>query len=242
MYIVGICFSTLYSREDLDSIVLHQKSSLFEAYNKAKNKGSIDSAILQYTNTLKQTVLDLHSLGYPVLSFYVDHHLSHKINSQEHISLVDTISRLLYISKNFAHSCLQNGTNTENTYLCGVAHLHNTYNKPYVQPPQPLQIYRIKVPLMFYIQLQFIEIVLEGVIRSTECYLYQYFKVWSATYFPFSPDAHNAVLSFVFCGTHTPFATILPGNVAVLKGIYYINNTYASCKIQYSATDILVRE
>ena len=242
LYIVGICVSALYSSEDLDSIVLRQKSALSNAYNRSKNGDSIDSAVAEYRNTLKQIVVDLYSLGYPVLSFYVDHHLSHIIRSQDHISLVDTVSRLRYISKNFAHSCLQNGTHRKNTYLCGVAHLPNADSKPWVLPSQPEQVYRIKVPPVFYIKLQFLEIVLGGVVRQNDCLLYQSFTVWSTTDFPFVPDPPNAVLSFVFCGSHTLFTTILPGNVAVLKGTYYISNTYASCKIKYTAIDIQVRD
>ena len=240
MYIVGISFSTSYSRKDLDSIVIRQKSSLSKAYNKAKVRGSLHSAILQYRKTLRQSIVDLHSLGYPVLSFYVDNHLSHRISSHNHMSLVDTVYKLLYISKNFAQSCLIYGTNIENTYLCGIVHLHKLYNKHMVQAIR--HVYVIHVPHMFYIQLQFLEIVLVGGLTQTECMLYQNFKVKFGTHFPFSRKVHNRDIAFVLCGTHPPFTTIVPGNVAVLMGFYNIQNRHASCKVKYSAADVLVSE
>ena len=100
-----------------------------------------------------------------------------------------------------------------------------------------LYVYTIKVPHMFYIQLQFLEIVLVGGLRQRECALYQNVKVWYSTVFPFSPFQHNRVLEFLFCGSHPPFTTILPGNAVYLEGIFNINNSYASCKLNYSAID-----
>ena len=103
-------------------------------------------------------------------------------------------------------------------------------------------VYRIHVPHMFYIQLQFLEIVLVGGLTQTECLHYQNFKVWFSTHFPFSQKSHNRDIAFVFCGTHTPFTAIVPGNVATLIGFQNIQNRHASCKVKYTAADVLVSE
>ena len=147
----------------------------------------------------------------------------------------------MYINSEFERTCSKNRISqqkADNKSLCGNVHLHN-FDRMH-STKSLLYVYNIKVPHMFYIQLQFLEIVLVGGLRQRECALYQNVKVLYYTIFPFSSSQHNRVLAFFFCGSHPPFTTILPGNAVYLEGIFNINNSFASCELKYSAVDQLV--
>ena len=197
----------------------------------------MDIAATRYKNTLRQSVIDLHSLGYPILSFYIDHHLSSRLCDQQHNTLVNTIYKLMYTTANFAHSCSLDTAQGRRVSLCGSVHLHNLQN---IQTEKFTKIdYRIQVPHMFYIDLQFIEIILLGGFKQYECEFYQYLKIRYFFAFPFSLKDFNGVMGFLICGTHQPFAMIVPCNTAFLRGVFSVNE-YASFKWKYSAMDIQV--
>ena len=225
----------------MDSVVLEQRASLAKAFYDTQQGVSMNSIVLQYQDNIRQTLVKLHSLGYPILSFYIDQYLTYKIAIHHHISVVDSVYILKYISGKFQNTCVQNTTSyekSENSYLCGNIHLTNVvtmHSAVYL-----IHHYTIKVPHMFYIRLQFLEIILVGGLRDHECGLYQFVKVWHSSFFPFLSEQHNRIFEFYFCGSHPPFTTVLHGNVVHLEGVFNIKNSYASCKLRYSAIDILV--
>ena len=195
------------------------------------------SIVSQYQKTLKQSIIDLHTLRYPIISFYVDHHIAHNIFHHQHISLENTIHTMMIIASELAHTCLRDVTqqNPMKKSLCGMVHLHNVQSKestsslPYT--------HRIQVPHMFYIELQFLEIILVGGWRLSECVYYQVLKVYQYTSLPFLLNPQNMTLAFIFCGSHPPFTAIVPANVVHLEGYFNIKNRYASCKVRYSTID-----
>ena len=194
-------------------------------------------AATRYKNTLRQSVIALHSLGYPVMSFYIDHHLSSRLSDQQHNTLVSTIYKLMYTTGRFAHSCLLDTAQGRRVSLCGSVHLHNLQS---IQTEKFTKIdYRMRVPHMFYIQLQFLEIIFLGGLREHECERYQHLKIKYYYIFPFSSKIFNVVLGFLICGTHQLFATVVPYNAAFLQGVFNVNK-YASFKLRYSALDIQV--
>ena len=238
----GYSISTVRLREEVDAIVLGQKVALSNTVINQKLGFKLAESTLQYQNKLKQYIVDLHSLGYPIISFYVDYPLSSKISNHPHTSLLNTMYKLAHISSKLEHSCLQYTTPHRKTRksVCGIAHIHNPYGMPSMPSVHRYKIL-IMVPHIFYVQLQFLEIALVGGLTPTECNEFQAFRVWHGTMFPFSPTPYKAsILDHLFCGTHHPFTTIVPGNIVIIEGNLMINNTYASIKLRYSVIDILV--
>ena len=239
-HISGIFISSLRLRDEVLSIVLRQNASLSKAFNETYYGISMESIVLQYRRTLKQFVIDLHLLKYPIISFYVDHHLAHNIANHQHISLANTVHTMMVIASEFTHTCLRYTTqrNPVKTSLCGMMHLYNLQS---LDSTSSLSyIHRIQVPHLFYVQLQFLEIILVGGWRLDECVHYQGFKVFHYTMFPFSSSPHNMTLAFLFCGSHPPFTALVPANGVQLEASFNIKNTYASCKVRYTALDKLV--
>ena len=197
----------------------------------------MDMTAKRYKNTVRQSVIALHTLGYPILSFYIDHHLFSRLSDQKHITLVNTIYKLMDTIGRSAHSCSQDTAQGHKVSLCGSVHLHNLQS---IQYQKFTKIYYImRVPHMFYIQLQFLEITFLGGLREHECKRYQHLKMKYYYTLPFSSKIFNVVLGFLICGTHQPFATVVPHNAAFLKGVFNVNK-YASFKLKHSAMDIQV--
>ena len=191
----------------------------------------------RYKNILRQSVIDLHSLGYPILSFYIDHHLSSRLSDQQHNTFVNTIYKLMYTTGRLAHSCLLDTAQGRRVSLCGSVHLHNLQS---IHSEKFTKIYyTMQVPHMFYIHLQFLEIILLGGLRQYECERYQYLKLKYFLTVPFSLKGFDATRGFIICGIHQPFTTIAPCNAAFLQGVFNVNQ-YASFKLRYSAMDIQV--
>ena len=237
--IIGIYISSLHSREEVFSILQRQKASLSKAFNDTHHGRSMAAIVLQYQKTLKQSIVDLHSLGYPIISFYVDHHLVHNISNLQHVSLANTFHTMKIIASEFAQTCLVYVSQRKMVKtLCGMVHLHNLHNMQLTNSVRYKQT--IQVPHMFYIQVQFLEIILVGGSRITDCVLNQFSQVEHVTIFPFSANVQNWTVNFVFCGSHPPFTTIVSANALLLEAYFNIENTYASCKLRYSAIDILV--
>ena len=133
--------------------MLTLKEALSTAYSNSRQSTSVDIAATRYENTLKQSVIALHSLSYPILSMYIDHHLSSRLSDQHHNTLVNTIYKLMYTTGRFAHSCSLDTAQGRRVSLCGSVHLHNLQN---IQTEKFTKIdYRMRVPHMFYIHLQF---------------------------------------------------------------------------------------
>ena len=229
--------TSLHARAEVLSIVLRMNSSLSKAFNDTQQGRSMNSIVLQYQKTLKQSIIDLHSVSYPIISFYVDHHLAHNISQHQHISLADTIHTMMIIASEFEHTCSRDVTqpNPMKKSLCGMVHLYNvqdiesTSSLPYT--------HTIQVPHMFYIRLQFLEIILVGGWRLSECVSYQLLKVYHYTAFPFLLNPPNMTLAFVFCGSHPPFTATVSANGVHLEAYLKIQNRYSSCKLRYSAID-----
>ena len=238
-YIVGTYISPLPLREDVFSIVLRQNSSLYKAFNETQQVNrSLDSIVSEYRKTLRQFIVDLHLLGYPIISFYVDHHLVHNIAYQHHITLANTLQTMMVISSEFAHTCYVADQNPVKISLCGMIH---AYNLPSMHSKLPMPyVHEIRIPHMFYVQLQFLEIILVGGWRLSECNSYQVIKVWHFMIFPFSSIPQKKNLAFIFCGSHPPFTAVVPANCIHLEAFFNIQNTVASCKLRYSAIDKLV--
>ena len=237
--IVGIFISSLPSRLDVLSIVVRQNSSLYKAFNETQQVNrSRDSIVSQYVKTLRQFLVDLHVLGYPIISFYVDHHLAHNIASHHHVTLANTVQTMMVISSEFAHTCYVADQNPIKTSLCGVIHTHNL---PSMHSKLSIPfIHQIRIPHMFYLQLEFLEIILVGGWKLSECNSYQVIKVWHFMIFPFLSNPEKEILAFIFCGSHPPFTAVVPGNGVHLEAYFNIQNTVASCKLRYSAIDKLV--
>ena len=243
--LVGIRISTFRLHEESDAIALEQNAALSDAFKKQEQGFTLDQIVLQYQKSLRKSIVDLHSLGYPVISFYIDHPLSSKISNQEHTSLVDTMHSLAFISSRLKQSCLQykNITSAQPSgkSVCGSVHMHNLPNMYSMQSVEHAYTIIIMVPHMFYIQVQFLEIILIGGFMPDECVGFQSFTIWRNTILPFTPYSYKKLIwEHVFCGTHHPFTTIFPGNLVMIAGNLQIDNNYASIKLRYSVIDILV--
>ena len=221
----------------MDVIVVILKESLSEAYRDSRRGASIDRTVLLYKNTLRQSVVDLHSLGYPILSFYVDHHLSSTLSNHQHNTLVSTIHKLQYTTGRFAHSCTLDTVHQQNVSLCGYVHLHNLQNINTDKFTKHL--YTMQVPHMFYIHLHMLEIILLGGLSPLECRVYQYLTMWYWLTLPFSLNKFSIATGFLICGTRQPFATVVPSNTASVQSRVNVK-AYASFKLRYSAMDLKV--
>ena len=93
---------------------------------------------------------------------------------------------------------------------------------------------------MFYIQIQFLEIILIGELLPEKCFDFQSITMWRNTIFPFGYSYKNYIWELRFCGTHHPFTTIFPGNFVQIMGNLQIDNSYASIELRYSMIDMMV--
>ena len=224
-----------------DCIVQTQKDALSAAYRAMEEREPMDSIVAQYQVAIKQTIVDLHALGYPVMSFYVDDILAKMIYTTRFTSIEGNIFSLLFLIAKLSIACDHyHGMSETNNSLCGAVHMHNL-NILGSSTTEGYHYYKIHVPHFFYIRVQFLEIVLFGGLTQHACHYYQSFKLWHVTQYPFSTETKaNLQLLHLFCGIHTPFSTIVPSNHVILDGELRIRNTYSSCKIKYTITDIKV--
>ena len=243
---VGIFISTGRLREEVNVLAFKQKLAFYNVITQLRKGASLNQTILQYQTSLRQISVDLHSLGYPMISFYVDNALSNKISNHQHTSLVDTMHKLAYISNRLKHSCLQYTPVHElprrpRISACGSVHMHNLHDMHSMQGrSQYFYTISIMVPHMFYIQIQFLEIILVGGFLPDECYGFQSFTMWRNTIFPFGSLYARNIWEHRFCGTHHPFKTIFPSNLVVIKGHLRIDNSYASIDLRYSMIEMMV--
>ena len=238
MCCVGIYISAIdLQRKEVISIVLRLKASLSEAYRDSRHGTSTDRTMSRYYNTLTQSVIGLQSLGYPIISFYVDHHLSLRLFNQQHNTLVNTFYKLMYTTGRLSHSCSQDTAHGRRKSLCGSVHLHNQQS---IQSEKfTMHVYIMQVPHMFYIQIQCLEVILLGGLRHYECERYQFIKVKYFFVLPFSFKQSHFLPGILVCGTRPPFAIVVPRNGAQVESKFNVNK-YASFKLRYSAMDIQV--
>ena len=213
------------------------KESLSEAYRDSRRGASIDRTALLYKNTLRQSISDLHNLGYSILSFYVDYHLSSRLSNHQHNTLVNTIHKLQYTTGRFTHSCSLDTAHKQNVSLCGSVHLHNLQNINTLKFTK--HVYTMQVPHMFYIHLHMLEVILLGGLSPLECKVYQYLTMCYWLTLPFSLNQFSMATRFLICGTRQPFSTVVPGNTASVHSRVNVN-AYASFKLRYSAMDLQV--
>ena len=221
----------------MDPIVFRLKDSLSEAYRDSRRGSSIDRTVLLYKNSIRQSISDLHNLGYPILNFYLDHHLSSSLSNHQHNTLVNTIHKLQNNTGRFVHSCTLDATKRRNVSLCGYVHLHNLQNINTLKFTK--HVYTMQVPHMFYIHLHMLEVILLGGLSPLECKVYQYLTMWYWLTVPFSLNRLNIAEGFLICGTRQPFSTVVPGNTAIVQSRVNVN-AYASFKLRYSAMDLQV--
>ena len=198
---VGICISTSRLYEDVDAIALGQREALSNAFRKHEQGDTLDDIISQYHTSLRQFFVVLHSLGYPVISFYIDHPLSTKVSNHPHTSLMGTMHSLTFISRRLKQSCLQNRS-SNNASICGSAHMHNLRNLHSMQSVEHRYTLIIKVPHMFYVNAQFLEIILVGGFMPNECLGFQSFTVWRNTIFPFTTTTYRKYVWNIYFAAH----------------------------------------
>ena len=186
-----------------DFIVQIQKDALSAAYRAMEERVLMDSIVAQYQASIKQTIVDLHALGYPVMSFYIDDVLAKMISKTRFTSIKGNIFSLLFLIAKLPIACGQyHDMNETNNSLCGGLHMHNL-NILGLSTTEGYHYYKIYVPHFFYIRVQFLEIVLFGGLTKHACYYYQSFKLWHVTQYPFSTDTKdNLQLLHLFCGIH----------------------------------------
>ena len=224
-----------------DDIAQIQKDALSAAYRAFEEHVPMHSIAAQYQGSIRQSIVDLHALGYPIISFYLDDVLTKIIPKTQFTSMEGNIFALFVLIINLPISCVQyHDLSKANNSLCGALHMHNL-NILSSSTTVRSHSYIIHVPHFFYISVHFFEIVLFGGLTKRACYRYQSFQLWHVTKYPFSTDTKaNMHLLHLFCGIHTPFSTIVPSNHIILVGVLRIRNTYSSCKMKYTATDIKV--
>ena len=188
----------------------------------------------------KQSVRDLHTSGYPVLAFYVDHMIAMKISKFTFKSLEGMWWALISLVVKLSNDCRSYAikTNHHNT-LCGAIHLHNLNDLGSTRATWTT--YTIHVPHFFYIHAQLLEIILVGGLAENACFQYQSFRLWYMMIYPFSSnETVDWDKLYVFCGTHLPFTSIIPGNYVILEAVMKIQNTYASINMRYTVVDLMV--
>ena len=224
-----------------DDIVQIQKDSLSAAFRALEERVPMHSIAAQYQASIRQSIVDLHALGFPIISFYLDDVLTKMISKTQFTSMEGNILSLFFLIVKLPLACVQyHDLSKANNSLCGALHLHNL-NILSSSTTVRSHSYIIHVPHFFYINVHFLEIVLFGGLTKSACYRYQSFKLWHVTKYPFSTDTKvNMQLLYLFCGIHTPFSTIVPSNHIILVGVLRIRNTYSSCKMKYTVTDIKV--
>ena len=206
-----------------------------------KEREPMHSIAAQYKASIRQSIVDLHALGYPIISLYLDDVLAKIISKTQFTSMEGNIFSLFFLIAKLPISCVQyHDLSKANNSLCGALHMHNL-NILSASTIVRSHSYIIHVPHFFYIRVQFLEIVLFGGLTQPACHRYQSVRLWHVTKYPFSTDTKaNVNLLHLFCGIHTPFSTIVPGNHIILEGVLRMRNTYSSLKIKYTVADIKV--
>ena len=225
-----------------DVIVQMQKDALSAAYRaREENVLPMHSIVAQYKASIRQSIVDLHAFGYPIISFYIDEILAKMVSKTQFTSLEGNIFSLCVLIVKLSIACVQyHDISKANNSLCGALHMHN-FSIIASSTTEGYHSYLIHVPHLLYIHVQFLEIVLFGGLTKRACYRYQSFQLWHVTNYPFSTDINaNMQLLYLFCGIHAPFSTIVPSNHIILDGVLRIRNTYSSCKMKYTVTDIKV--
>ena len=228
-------------------ILLRQRTALSEAFEAMRGGTDPDDVIYKYRVAIVPTIVALHSAGYPIISFYIDHMLFTNIAIHTHrsVSLLDSLRHILNISRIFVQSCLYNRVRPDHVYVknmpCGNGYIHN--NK--VDEYSIMSRVTISVPHLFYIHVQFLEVITVGGLSEDECLNFQSFKVWYETAYPFSlfvSRGNDSKPFFRFCGSHEPFNTVIPGNIVWIQSNWKLQNKETSLKLAYSAVDVLVSE
>ena len=238
---------SLYSPPSVYPILLRQKAALSEAFEAMRRGTPDDDVIHMYRVAIVPSLVALHSVGYPIISFYIDHILFTNIDFHTHryVSLLDSLRHTLNISRIFVQSCLYNRLRPERDYVknmpCGTGYIYNIKGDEYSVVTQVT----IAVPHLFYIQIKFLEVIAVGGLSEDECLNFQSFKIWYATDYPFGPFVSRGNDSnpfFKFCGSHEPFTTVIPGNIVWIESTWKLQNKDTSLKLGFSAVDMLVSQ
>ena len=228
-------------------ILLRQKTALSEAFEEMRRGTLDDDVIHKYRVAIVPSLIALHSVGYPIISFYIDHILFTNIDVHTHryVSLLDSLRHTLNISRIFVQSCLYNRLSHDHVYVknmpCGTGYIHKNKGEEYSVVTQVT----IAVPHLFYVQIKFLEVIAVGGLSEDECLNFQSFKVWYATAYPFSlfvSRGNDSNPFFRFCGSHEPFNTVIPGNIVWIGSTWKLMNKDTSLKLAFSAVDMLVSQ
>ena len=233
----------------LKSLVEQQRAAHLKAWKRTfesdlsyrEQEEYVQDVIKEYRATLEPLIIKLHSLGYPIIRFYIEHLIFiHVRNEHRYMSVLHTLRTYLHHYQGRTKLCSQKHLQDLNKpKLCGIVHIQNIQD-----PVSRISIFikkRIRVPHMFYIHIQFLEILLVGGVTENACKDYQSFKIWCITVYPFAAPIPEQPL-FTFCGSHPPFTTIIPGNFALVETRSVVVNRLASIKFKYSAADMLVSD
>ena len=220
-------------------ILSQQKTALLKAYTEVEQGYENSDVINTYRRTLVPSITALHSIGYPIISFYIDHIIyTHIRRHRYETSVLETFTTYLSTSRVLADSCLQKHVQHRKQELCGVIHVHNKYDEDI----RSYDWYDIHIPHFFYTQLHILEVILVGWIGPYACLHFQSFEFFYDTLYPFYPNVvfEPGEVFLRFCGSRPPFVTILPGNRVQIRNNIKITNYYASLKLKYTAVDMLV--
>ena len=227
-----------WQRSALSEILMRQKTALLKAYAEIdQNIPNVD-VINTYRRTLVPSVAALHSIGHPIISFYIDHIIYTHIKRHGYVtSVLETFTTYLYTCRVLADSCLLKHVQHDKQQLCGFIHVHNIANTATLS----YSWYDIQIPHIFYTQLHFLEMILVGGITPMACPYFQSFEIYYDTNYPFhfSHEFTPRAASLTLCGSHPPFVTILPGNRVHIRNNIKIL-IYTSLKLMYTAVDMLV--
>ena len=228
-------------------ILLRQGAALSEAFEAIRRGTHPDDVIDKYRVDIVLTLVVLQSVGYPIISFYIDHILFTNIDVHTHryVSLLDSLRHTLNISRIFLQSCLYNRLSPDYVHVknmpCGTGYIYNKIGKEYSVTTRVA----ISVPHLFYTQLQFLEVIAIGGLSEDECLNFQSFKVWYATAYPFGLivlQGNDSKPFFRFCGSHEPFTTVILGNIVWIQSNWKLQNKKTYLKLAYSAVDMLVSQ
>ena len=231
----------------MKSIVAQQRAALVKAGkltflirgSRREKEEYIEDVIKEYRATLVPSITKLHSLGYPIISFYTDHIIFiHVRNEHRFMSVLHTLRTSLHHYQGLTKSCSQKHLQKHGKQqLCGIVHIYNKHDSEFLASMKS----SIRVPHMFYIQIDFLEVLLVGGVTEFACKVFQSFKIWCHTVYPFTRMfSKGEIPDLTFCGSHPPFTTIMPGNVVTIETNSLVVNRYASLKLKYTAVDMLV--
>ena len=238
---------TLSAPPSVHPILLRQRTALSEAFEAIRRGTDPDDVMYKYRGDIVPTLVALHSVGYPIISFYIDHILFTNIDVHTHryVSLPDSLRHTLNISQVFVQSCSYDPLSMDHAYVknmpCGTGYTYNKIGDEYSVKTRVA----ISVPHLFYIQLKFLEVIAVGGLSEDECLNFQSFKLWYTTSYPFIPyvprgRGNSSKPFFRFCGSHEPFITVIPGNFVWIQSNWKLVNKETSLKLVYSAVDMLV--